>query len=115
MNVIERAMLLCKSHEITVKDLPGSFHEDQSLIREVLPDDANTPLSWENKTLPEVQQEVLDRVERLYLQMVLEKTGGRVGQAAQLAGIHPRGLYDKMKRLGLQKEDFKKTRSSRRQ
>ena len=112
MNVIERAMLLCKSHEITVKDLPGSFHEDQSPVREALPDDANTPLSWQNKTLPEVQQEVLDRVERLYLQMVLEKTGGRVGQAAQLAGIHPRGLYDKMKRLGLQKEDFKKTRSS---
>jgi transcriptional regulator with GAF, ATPase, and Fis domain len=108
MNVIERAMLLCKSREITLKDLPGSFHEDRSPVRAILPNDNVAPFSWEDKTLPEVQREVLHRVERLYLQMVLEKTGGRVGQAAQIAGIHPRGLYNKMKQLGLRKEDFKK-------
>jgi len=113
MNVIERAMLLSKSREITLKDLPGSFHEDRSLVREILHNDANTPLSWENKTLPEVQQEVMDRAERLYLRMVLEKTEGRVGQAAELAGIHPRGMYNKMKRLGLRKKDFKKSVSPR--
>lgn len=59
-------------------------------------------------TLPEVQKEVLKHVEELYLKMVLTETRGRVGAAAKIAGIHPRGLYDKMKQVGLKKEDFKK-------
>ena len=62
---------------------------------------------WLEKTLPEVQKEVMDQVDRLYLEMVLQKTHGRVAQAARIAGIHPRGLYNKMKRIGLCKEDFK--------
>ena len=49
----------------------------------------------------------MDRVERIYLERVLLKTGGRVNRAARIAGIHSRGLYNKMKRLGLRKEDFK--------
>jgi DNA-binding NtrC family response regulator len=60
-----------------------------------------------SKTLPEIHQDVMDQVDRLYLAKVLAKTGGRVNQAARIAGIHPRGLYNKMKRLGLRKEDFK--------
>jgi DNA-binding NtrC family response regulator len=49
----------------------------------------------------------MDQVDRLYLECALSKTGGRVNQAARIAGIHTRGLYNKMKRLGLRKEDFK--------
>ncbi len=64
--------------------------------------------AWKGKTLAEVQSEVNDRVERKYLKMVLLETRGKIGEAAQIAGIHPRGLYNKMKRLNLQKEDFKK-------
>ena len=52
-------------------------------------------------------QEVIDQVERIYLERVLSKTKGRINQAARIAGIHSRGLYNKMKRLGLRKEDFK--------
>jgi len=40
--------------------------------------------------------------------MVLKEANGRVAVAAGLAGIHSRGLYNKMKRLGLRKEDFRK-------
>jgi DNA-binding NtrC family response regulator len=39
--------------------------------------------------------------------MVLKETMGRVGEAARIAGIHTRALYNKMKRLGLQKESFR--------
>ena len=42
-----------------------------------------------------------------FSERALSKTGGRVNQAAQIAGIHARGRYNKMKRLGLRKEDFK--------
>jgi DNA-binding NtrC family response regulator len=51
--------------------------------------------------------EVITRVEKQYLEMVLKKTRGRVGEAARMAGIHPRGLYGKMKKLGIDKDRFK--------
>ncbi|MBU1169951.1 MAG: sigma 54-interacting transcriptional regulator [Proteobacteria bacterium] len=107
MNVIERAMLLCLTDTITMKNLPSSIFKTGM-------QDSNSPLknlfdtgSWENMTLPEVSREVLQHVERMYLEMILKKAKGRVGEAAQLAGIHPRGLYNKMKELGIKKEPFK--------
>jgi len=107
MNVIERAMLLCKNDEITLTDLPNVFHQEEQKI----PPFGNfEPGTWINKTLPEVQRNVMDQVEKLYLEMALKKTNGRINQAAQLAGIHPRGLFNKMKRLGLRKESFRNPR-----
>jgi len=43
--------------------------------------------------LSAVQKEVLDQIERRCLGMALKNTNGRVGQ---IAGIHPRGSYNKM-------------------
>ena len=106
MNVIERAMLICRSDEISRIDLPNVVNTRSSTREQILPYENFNP-AWINKTLPEVQKEVLDQVEKQYLGMVLKNTNGRVGQAAQMAGIHPRGLYNKMKRFGLRKEDFK--------
>jgi two-component system, NtrC family, response regulator AtoC len=107
MNVIERAMLICRSNEISRVDLPNAVNTRRSNPEQILPYENLSPNAWINKTLPEVQKEVLDQVERQYLGMVLKNTNGRVGQAAQIAGIHPRGLYDRMRRFGLRKEDFK--------
>ncbi|MBF0201358.1 MAG: hypothetical protein HQK66_08600, partial [Desulfamplus sp.] len=42
-----------------------------------------------------------------YIHMVLSNSRGRVGKAAEMAGIHPRGLYNKMKQLGIRKDDYK--------
>jgi len=108
MNVIERAMLICRSDEISRIDLPNIVHMRSSDSEQILPHANFSPNTWINKTLPEVQKDVLDQVERQYLEMVLKNTHGRVGQAAQIAGIHPRGLYNKMRRFGIRKEDFKK-------
>ena len=109
MNVIERAMLICKTDEITLQDLPSVFHQGTVLNDYSLPTGNNSMFSWKGKTLPEVEKEILDQVELLYLKMVLTETRGRIGQAAEIAGINSRGLYNKMKRLGLKKEDFKKS------
>lgn len=107
MNVIERAILLCTSSEITLQDLPAVLNkgvpEQQMRLKDH--DDLN---SWKGKTLAEVQREISDRVERKYLKMVLKETFGRIDETARISGIHPRGLYNKMKRLNLRKEDFKK-------
>jgi two-component system, NtrC family, response regulator AtoC len=107
MNVIERAILLCKTDEIDINDLPLNLSNDIS-PRERMRRDATFDISsWKDKTLPEVLKDEMDQVERLYIQMVLKKSQGRVGQAAQIADIHPRGLYNKMKKYDLRKEDFK--------
>jgi two-component system response regulator AtoC len=108
MNVVERAILLCKTKELSIVDLPGTFHSDGSLkgLIPSLEDFGKT--EWLNRPLREIQKDVLDQVERRYLELALEKTEGRVGQAARIAGIHPRGLYNRMKRLDLRKEDFKR-------
>ncbi len=110
MNVIERAVLLCRSDWITLKDLPSGFHaarqktENGNWMNAVEP---HSEFAWEDKTLDQVKSEVMTCIEKKYLEMVLEKTRGRVGEAARLAGIHPRGLYGKMKKLGIDKERFK--------
>ena len=72
-----------------------------------LPDNGEVPEDWKGRTLPEVRQDIVDRVERAYLHMVLKEENGRVGKAAKKAGIHTRAMYNKMRRLGLQKEAFK--------
>jgi len=108
MNVIERSMLLCTTDEITLHDLPGVFHAEDYFSLTHPNGEKTAPSSWKGKTLSQVQQEVMDEVEDLYLRMVLAKCQGRINRAAQLAGLNPRGLYNKMKRLGLNKEEFKR-------
>ncbi len=108
MNVIERAILLCKTDEIGMAELPHVLHGNGSGSGSML-SGLNLGVSeWLNKTLPEVQKVVTDQVEKLYLELVLKKTRGRIDQTAKIAGIHPRGLYNKMKRHNLRKENFKK-------
>jgi two-component system, NtrC family, response regulator AtoC len=108
MNVIERSMLLCKSDEISPQDLPSVFHTEDIFSLTHPNGEKTAPSNWKGKTLAEVQQDIMDEVEELYLRMVLTKCQGRINKAAQLAGLNPRGLYNKMKRLGLNKEEFKK-------
>ncbi len=109
MNVIERAILLCKTDEISIVDLPNVFNGDASISGSIISGKDLNSMEWFNKTLPEVENDISDQIERLYLESVLKKTQGRIDQTARIAGIHPRGLYNKMKRLGLRKEDFKKS------
>jgi two-component system response regulator AtoC len=107
MNVIERAILLSKTDEIGVDVLPNVFNGDNSGREAIFPGLKSDAMQWLNKTLPEVQKEVMGQVERLYLEMALKKTRGRIDRTARIAGIHPRGLYNKLKQLGLHKQDFK--------
>jgi DNA-binding NtrC family response regulator len=108
MNVIERAILLSKTDEIGPELLPDVFNGENTRPHSVFSGLKKDSAEWLNRTLPEVQREIMDQVERLYLETVLKKTHGRIDQTARIAGIHPRGLYNKMKQHGLRKQDFKK-------
>ena len=111
MNVIERSILLCQSDEIILSDLPEGFHEIGRLL--VGSHGLRTGFfgasdDWKNRTLPEVCGEVIEQVERTYLQMALTASHGHVGKAARMAGVHPRGMYNKMRQYDLRKEHFKR-------
>jgi len=113
INVVERALLLCRADEIGLDDLPTT------VTRAVLSEPGGKPLAlprgekevppeWLDKTLVEVRGAIVEQVERSYLAAVLRQTGGRIGEAAERAGIEPRSLYEKMKRYELKKEDFRR-------
>jgi len=108
INVVERAVLLTEGEEIRPADLPeaiaacGSAAEDRT--REPLPRGARLT----DVPLHLARERVVADLERRYLVELLEATRGQVGLAAARAGITPRALYDKMKRLDLKRESFKR-------
>ena len=61
-----------------------------------------------NRPLKDARREVLDCFEKGYLAKLLRATGGRIGETARRAGVDPRSIYVKMRRLGLDKKEFKK-------
>lgn len=50
---------------------------------------------------------MVDDLERAYIERLLRQTRGRVRETAELAGLQPRNLYAKMRRLGIRKEKFR--------
>ncbi|MEW6441464.1 MAG: sigma 54-interacting transcriptional regulator [bacterium] len=82
-NVIERAVLLSAGSRL-VLNLPLA---PKSLERHPFQDDPT-----------------LDELERLYIQRVLKKTGGRIGGpggAAEILGLKRTSVYNRLKKLGL--------------
>ena len=113
INVIERGMLLCDGQTICITDLPQSIGRfaregtEEAALLSALDDEAPLDEHWLRYTLPDLTRQLVAQVERAYLKRVLTTTGGRIGQAAQLAGIHERSLFNKMKQHGLRKEEFR--------
>jgi DNA-binding NtrC family response regulator len=112
INVMERAVLLCRSSVITPADLPSAVGKSApsapptpsaGVGREVV----KVPGSWMDLALPEFRRRVSDAAEASYLTALLERSRGRIGVAAGLAGVDPRSLYDRLRRHDLRKEGFK--------
>ncbi|MFO7897747.1 MAG: sigma-54 dependent transcriptional regulator [Planctomycetota bacterium] len=109
INIVERAMLLCEDDTIALNDLPHAIRRLGPSVVEAddLPGVAALPADWLTRPIEHGRQQVIAGFERAYLQTVLREEEGRVGRTAKRAGIQPRSLYDKMKKYGLRKEDFK--------
>jgi DNA-binding NtrC family response regulator len=113
INVMERAVLLCTSTVITPADLPSAVAVKTPAAR-LAPAPSGEgrglvgiPESWMTLALPTFRRRVVDAAEASYLSALLERSRGRVGVAAELAGIDPRSLYDRLRRHGLRKEGFR--------
>lgn len=113
INIIERAMLLCAGTEIGLADLPQNVS-----LRTTLPvataatvgDSLPLPERWPEMCLRDLRNLVVEQLEARYLDELLRATEGRVGETAELAGIQPRSLFEKMRRHGLRKESYRRSR-----
>ncbi len=115
INVIERAMLLCKGREISLEELPTSIRTwGKAAGTPAFPRRAeDIPEAWLARPLKDLRDEVVTGLEKAYLTAVLKATGGRIGRTAERPGLQPRSLYEKMREYGLTKEDFKVGRDAR--
>ncbi len=98
-NVVERAVLLATGDQLADVDLPGA------------PAAAGTTSSVgsidDNLPLLQLMEQIQERVEREYLDRLLKRFFGGIERTAKHAGITSRALYNKMKRYGLKKEDYR--------
>ncbi len=98
-NVVERAVLLATGDQLADVDLPGA------------PAAASAPSSAgaidDSLPLLSLMEQIQERVEREYLDRLLKRFFGGIERTAKHAGITSRALYNKMKRYGLKKEDYR--------
>jgi len=89
-NVIQRAVLMAKSAELTPDLLPGRIREAQTdgTVRDV----ESSPIQL-GMTLADVEKE--------YIKMTINSVGGNKLKAAEVLDISRRALYNKLKRHGL--------------
>ena len=90
-NVIERAILLCRSEYITPKDLPPPLQGEEVGEQPII-------------SIPSGM--TLEQVERETIIQTLEETGGNRTQTAQILGISRKTLQNKLKEYGLEGKEF---------
>ncbi len=116
INAIERAVIMCEADELHAEDLPldiqgavlggaiatprreGGLDASPVRVRD----------EWLELPWADVRGLLLAEAERHYLVALLETHHGRIGEAAAHAGLNPRSLYDKLRKHGIRKEDFRR-------
>ena len=92
-NAIERAVLVCKTGEITPNDLPETIREEGAPAQEF--------------TIP--PHRTLAEIEKMAIVQTLQRTNWNKQEAAQILGLYRPTLYSKMK-----KHDIKDQRAAQR-
>jgi DNA-binding NtrC family response regulator len=105
-HAVERAVILTRGNRIERLEL-----DTEPLTNQVY--SAPLPQSELPSMLPSVMMgqdltEYISSCERQYLEALLRKHQGRIGETAAAAGINPKTLYLKMGRYGLSKDDYRK-------
>jgi len=96
-NVIERLLVLADDGRATLQMLPLEVQTSSA---------AESGL---HKTpLPAQFRDARDQFERRYLSDLLRKSGGSITEAARLSGISRRNLYDKIEKLSIDLDQFKR-------
>jgi len=114
VNSIERAVLLCQGSSLRLSDLPDAIAGCGPANGQEAPEgesrasrSAAVEQEWLELPLVDARRRIQEAFERRYLDHHLRQASGQVGEVASRAGINPRTLYEKMRRLGLRKEDYR--------
>jgi two-component system response regulator HydG len=90
-NVMERAILMCRSEYLSPQDLPPPFQEEQIGEQPIV-------------SIPPGM--TLETLEKEAIIQTLEETGGNRTQTAQILGISRKTLQNKLKEYGLEEKEF---------
>jgi len=93
---IERAVVLARGDVLEMDDLEAFAAEPGTTV------DARATDGF-----LAAKQQVIESFERDYFRRLLTEVKGSVGLAARLSGLNERNLYEKMRKYGLRKEDFR--------
>ncbi len=90
---------------------PGEVIEPENLPPQIVPrQDEPFSLDFDvRRPLTEITAELTARIERAYLQLVLEKNRGRIELCARQSGLSRRSISEKLRRYQIDKADFKPT------
>jgi DNA-binding NtrC family response regulator len=89
-NVVQRAVLMARGKEFTPDLLPARIQET-----------GQSELASDMQKLPIHVGMTLDAVEKQFIRMTLESTGGNKKEAASVLSISRRALYNKLNKYGL--------------
>jgi DNA-binding NtrC family response regulator len=87
-NAVERAAVVAQGTVLSARDVEPALGVAATAPTRAIAELAAAKLS-------------LQDIEKLYLQRVMESVGGRVGDAAEILGIHRKTLLEKRKKYGL--------------
>jgi len=111
INVVERAIILCEGQELTLDTLPRGIGPDSPAAAVGVSAFASslitTDVPWSDRKWTELSAEVMDAVEREYLEAHLRAAAGRLNEVSRTTGIKPRTLYKLLTRHGIDKLDYK--------
>jgi len=98
-NVIERCVVLEKEHVLRKRTVASclqlGFPQNKTAVFQL------------GNSYHEVKDELLDRFDRDYIITFLKKYDGNITKAAKAAGLGYRNFYEKMKKHGINKWEFK--------
>ena len=101
--------------EQVVVTTPGPVIEPENLPPQIV-STREEPFSLDfdlHRPLQEITDELTERIERAYLQRVLEQYRGRIDRCAEHCGLSRRSISEKLRRYQIDKADFK-VKSARR-
>jgi two-component system, NtrC family, response regulator AtoC len=101
-NVIERAVLLAKSSQIGLPDLPSHIANGARKTMAVASGSNGNSSNGSNNSRRLSLKEALEAPEREIIAQVLREFSGNRNETADALGINRTTLYKKMKKLGLE-------------
>jgi two-component system response regulator AtoC len=93
---IERAVVLAQGEALEADDLDAATADLTPALHDPAPG-----------SFLETKRQIIESFEREYFRRLLAEARGSIGEAARLSGLNERNVYEKMRRYGLRKEEFR--------